>query len=1040
MKQYRRVLAALCSCALLAFLALPTLTVTTSAAVEGYWQKTDHIVTKSYNSFLPGMSGIPGREEATTLVYSGGNGNYRVDRQKKSGTTADTASVSIPGDTYQPGQTISLDLWLSNSEFYALTCRALPGAAHGGEVREREVAPDNPFGNPFVNAIAGEGTDEYFSSAEFTIGSGQSSAGTFRVTVPGREDVSASQFCVVVNFSDNFYEGWTYTWMGDNPAVTPQPRPGDVHNTTTANNQGGEFTNTGSDATIPEILVVGAGGAAAALGGGAVAAANRRRRRDEDGDEGEEQEERKPSTFRMYFYKDFGDAIKRGEDPKYVYARMVETTGEGRQIDRPDLSERITITAGANGLTVAEYGMSGNYKCAAVSAAENLEADNAAVTFRFTGEGGTYTNDLWFRVVGDPCIEFPDKDRLAIYHVVNGLYADGETYEVPFILKDFSTDVDEENVRVSVQANDLIVSCEKTGEGESGQQPFKVIIKNRSPINYQMWRNPIIIEAVQGEERADSSFYFDLYPEGLSITGKTVKDGVLEIKSYIPEEIFDESLMIDQVNFTPVLAVAEIVDGRRMVRLVDVARETTLTIDKLCATRESLECFAAKYKYHIDTTALGSNGFVAFYPETHVPLSKTGAYDLILTISCDYPGVASLDQRVRILGEPLSPMAEKKIEYRNLRAIAKKCLPKEEADEYIRILDEVWSVRSKEELRIERKKLWIVWRDSVLEEGATAEAEAARCDFILDGLEWVKFMGDVAFSILVTMYAGSTAEAILSPAKDIMAEAAGETWWFIYKGQPFHLDDLQVFRNLDKMVENIICGNINVKNPLEWKNVFKTLGGLFIYKVYSCYMVNVQEKKEANLYGAIIEAFSSMTSATIKVMVGRSFVKLLNNATFKEKIGNRISAYVRDTLKVKCLQDSGMGKYLTYDANGNPWLRMPTGESVAAFNDNQVFKLMRVDVLQKYLEELMGKFSGEIWSTYTGTPGEPAGAYTYDFMVAEKNEMAQGPVYLRINLMKIPDMITLGASALGRYLWDSTFGGVELPEKEVTPPADPPVI
>ena len=279
---------------------------------------------------------------------------------------------------------------------------------------------------------------------------------------------------------------------------------------TSASNQGG-------DSVVPVILIIGA-----AAAGAAVYLKKRRNNNSgvkkdtgkSSGIEAKREEVKKPSVFRLYFYKDFGNFIKRGEAPKYVYARLEEATGDGRKIDRPDLSARISITSGTGGLNVDEYGMSGNWKSAFVSASESLSEEYASVAFRFTGEGGTYTNNVWFRIASNPCIEFPDKDRHAIVHVVNGLFGDGKTYEVRFSLKDFSAQLDTTDIKITARDNDLILSCEKNEEPDEGRQYFKAVILNRSAKNDTRRRCPIMIGASKGEESATGSFYFDLYPEG----------------------------------------------------------------------------------------------------------------------------------------------------------------------------------------------------------------------------------------------------------------------------------------------------------------------------------------------------------------------------------------------------------------------------------------------------------------------------------------------------------------------------------------------
>lgn len=54
-------------------------------------------------------------------------------------------------------------------------------------------------------------------------------------------------------------------------------------------------------------------------------------------------------------------------------------------------------------------------------------------------------------------------------------------------------------------------------------------------------------------------------------------------------------------------------------------------------------------------------------------------------------------------------------------------------------------------------------------DAAEYEQIAAELDDMLFYAEWIKWFGDQAFSYLISTYYGSTADALLSPAKDIFA-------------------------------------------------------------------------------------------------------------------------------------------------------------------------------------------------------------------------------------------------------------------------------
>lgn len=327
-------------------------------------------------------------------------------------------------------------------------------------------------------------------------------------------------------------------WNGEEPEQKEEtPKKTDIHNETQADKNPGEFTNEGEEATIPEILIVGAGGTAVAIGGAAVAVATGGGAGKKSGSkkkkgkkEEKEEEERKPSTFRMYFYKDFGNCLKRGEEAKYVYARMVETTFDGKQVDRPDLSSKIVISSGTQSFSVVEQGMSGNYKCALISVPENFNERMACVNFRFVGEGGTYTNNLWFHVLGEPRILFPDGNRYKDYERIDVLRGDDRTYEVLFTLVDFINEP--KIVRTTKCSEGYHVTIERLGVVEGRNDiDYKLCIHNQtykkmdSPFQ-QKERNFVVFEALNDEDHVTASVDIDLYPEGISVEVTNRSDAI----------------------------------------------------------------------------------------------------------------------------------------------------------------------------------------------------------------------------------------------------------------------------------------------------------------------------------------------------------------------------------------------------------------------------------------------------------------------------------------------------------------------------------
>ncbi|MDD4146018.1 MAG: hypothetical protein PHS83_02795, partial [Clostridia bacterium] len=190
--------------------------------------------------------------------------------------------------------------------------------------------------------------------------------------------------------------------------------------------------------TIPEalaIILIGGGAALAGAGAGGNGSGGGNGGAS-GGDDGGKKGKR--SRFKMCLKKEFGDAIRYNAQPVTVYARIVEITPEGEEIDRPDLSAALEMFSGG-GLKVESTAMAGNYMGALVcaeSVSGGKNPDTGVLSIRFSGEGGSFQNDVSFRLVGDAYIHFPERGK-ELTPTTYMLYGDKGNYEVPIELCDF---------------------------------------------------------------------------------------------------------------------------------------------------------------------------------------------------------------------------------------------------------------------------------------------------------------------------------------------------------------------------------------------------------------------------------------------------------------------------------------------------------------------------------------------------------------------------------------------------------------------------
>ena len=174
------------------------------------------------------------------------------------------------------------------------------------------------------------------------------------------------------------------------------------------------------------------GGALVAGGIGALAAGN-----SDSGDD----EKKKKRGYRMYVNKDFGNMLKRGEPAKNVFARIAELTPGGGEATRNDLTAKIEAFSGDGVLEVTDAGMSGDYKAAVVKVPDDCTAAQGCVSFRYTGEGGSFTRHVVFNLTAAQIL-FPQENlglpanKLKYVVEDKGTRIGNGEYRMPFYVKD----------------------------------------------------------------------------------------------------------------------------------------------------------------------------------------------------------------------------------------------------------------------------------------------------------------------------------------------------------------------------------------------------------------------------------------------------------------------------------------------------------------------------------------------------------------------------------------------------------------------------
>lgn len=188
---------------------------------------------------------------------------------------------------------------------------------------------------------------------------------------------------------------------------------------------------------------------------------------EEEPEEEENDEPKKPSTYKMILYKNFGSSITVGDEPKMVGARIEEITAEGKRKQRPDLTRQIEIEEG-NYLKIVETGMVDKYKAASVTADEypKDKPHEGDICFIFRSLNGALKNKLVFSIE-DGFVQFfqPNLTLPTGYE---------KTSRLPFVVHGVS---DKAKVTATLSTDQYFVTLEK-GEGEEKGFWFANITEN----------------------------------------------------------------------------------------------------------------------------------------------------------------------------------------------------------------------------------------------------------------------------------------------------------------------------------------------------------------------------------------------------------------------------------------------------------------------------------------------------------------------------------------------------------------------------------
>ncbi len=495
-----------------------------------------------------------------------------------------------------------------------------------------------------------------------------------------------------------------------------------------------------TDVSVPAAIVIGMAGLAAAAAGAAGASGSRPGR--DDGDD-------TGSSYKMVLNKDFGDKLKYNDDPVYVYARMAEVSSSGEEIPRPDLTAAIEIFSDSRFLEVGSSNMVGDYMNALVRAVGDDSAnlpDTGVVSFRFTGEGGVFQNNVTFNLVGDCYIRLPDSS-------LSVLAASGKEFTMPYELMDF---MNEDGVEVEVKCMQSDPPFElSTGENDEGQRLITVIDKaEKKPL--ERFYDPFNCEitARNDKEHARTVFRVVMCHEGLlpNFLGREK-----EINAY-PEEDGNirETLVVYQVGLWN--------DDKQ-----DLERLKPENLEVTCRDEEGIfEALGVKAEinddYHRDDA-------VQYKLQAERALPATEKFKGMLEARCVVEENSFEHQtEIVLLPDVLQYSANFKEEYKNCLHVIKTYMPERFRERKLEELEASLSAMGVEDLKVFRDGCWQIAQRCIMQEKEDYMIESYWYDEAIATAELLVYVGDIAFGLAIAPLGGPLTGFVITNVKDSFLE------------------------------------------------------------------------------------------------------------------------------------------------------------------------------------------------------------------------------------------------------------------------------
>lgn len=588
-------------------------------------------------------------------------------------------------------------------------------------------------------------------------------------------------------------------------------KPGSVTINTKADKDTGE-----TDVSIPTALAIVIIGTGAAIAGAGASG-------DNGGDNG-----KKKSRYKMYLKKDFGDAIRYDTQPVTVYSRIGEITSEGEEIDRPDLTASLEIFSGEN-LMVEGTSMVGNYMGALVSAEsvkEGKNPDSGILSIRFSGEGGSFQNNVTFRLIGKPYISLAGPN-LSI------LVGSGKKFKMLVEFVDFT----EPPKNIVFNSDTLPITLEQDREGNHYIEVADDTPKPETIIRFYE-EIPCTISADSGDETVMARFTVLKCYEGLLADFLGKENEIMAYKNK------DGEMPVTNIGFQAGLWNTD----QSQLDLIAPKQMSMSYEDK----EGIYEIIGLSYEHNIDLST-SQNTVYSFTAKKSLP--SPDKIEGKLRYSCEIGDIRMENETtIYLIPDLLTYAKDFEQEFKNCENIIFTYmsgeLMKRKAEELYRDKNKL----GLEDLKLFRKHCWEIASRMILQKKEDYMQDVYWHDEAIAWLDLTVFVGDVAFALALTPYGGPITSFLVDNVKSTFLELCEE---YVKKGDIFTWDTLQeIIWNRFKQSIGSVDNFISIPENATPKQMVAWICSFYLYRVF--YHWNFDEDESGNSLGLVAALENSL--------------------------------------------------------------------------------------------------------------------------------------------------------------------------------------